>query len=207
MNACELRLISLIRMRPVRYIRYIGALQLVLATLFGNARTAALADLMAEGRILAFGLLFLLTPTPIAAVGLLLLSYAFPLLRSIEAAPRHEAASAVAGGAASADAAAPAQLRYWWTYALLCGARNVLEPALRWVPFMTHWQLLAVLWLQVCAMCTPHMHALHPAPCTLHPHVCQRARTSLSGTSSPSFVIAVRNSFLVTSPSPSTSHW
>ena len=28
-------------------------------------------------------------------------------------------------------------------------ALRLLEPALRWVPFATHWQLLAVLWLQL----------------------------------------------------------
>ena len=31
----------------------------------------------------------------------------------------------------------------------MCGELNLLEPALRWVPFVTHWKLLAVLWLQL----------------------------------------------------------
>ena len=119
--------------------RLMGVLQMVLATAIGFERRTALAEIVQESRVLIGGVFFLLTPTPIAAVGLLLLAYGGPLLRSIDALPLREGAAA----------SAPTQLRYWWSYALLCGALNVLEPALRWVPFMTHWQLLAVLWLQV----------------------------------------------------------
>ena len=32
---------------------------------------------------------------------------------------------------------------------MLCGALRLVEPALRWVPFVTHLQLFAVLWLQL----------------------------------------------------------
>ena len=78
-------------------------------------------------------------PTPIAAIGLVLLALGGPMLRSIDAVEPREGVTA----------AGPAQLRYWASYAAFCGALSVLEPALRWVPFMTHWKLLAVLWLQL----------------------------------------------------------
>ena len=111
---------------------------MVLAYAIGFERRDALAEAVNDGGILISGCFFLLTPSPIAAVGLLLLALGGPMLRSIDAL----AASAVTPATA-------AQLRYWLTYAAFCGARRVLLPALRWVPFMTHWQLLAVLWLQL----------------------------------------------------------
>ena len=118
--------------------RLTGALNMVLAYAIGFERRDALAEAVNDGGILISGCFFLLTPSPIAAVGLLLLALGGPMLRSIDAL----AASAVTPATA-------AQLRYWLTYAAFCGARRVLLPALRWVPFMTHWQLLAVLWLQL----------------------------------------------------------
>ena len=54
---------------------------------------------------------------------------------------------------------------------MLCGALRLLQPALRWVPFVTHMQLLAVLWLQlpifrsatrVLALLVRTMRALRP---------------------------------------------
>lgn len=45
--------------------------------------------------------------------------------------------------------ATPTQLRYWLSYAMLCGLLRLLQPTLRWVPFVTHWKVLAVLWLQL----------------------------------------------------------
>ena len=138
--------------------RVTGALQLVLATALGLERRAAFAEAVHEAGVLAGGLFFLIMPTPIAAVGLLLLALGGPMLRSIEALSEGAGAEGAGGGggataavAASSGAPSPfsAQLRYWLSYAVLCGALRVLQPALRWVPFVTHWQLLAVLWLQL----------------------------------------------------------
>lgn len=132
--------------------RVTSALELVMATAFGLQTASALAELVHEAATLMFGLIFLLTPTPIAAVGLLLLALGGPMVRSIDALDSGvETASArgVGNGAEGRDAARKGQLRYWLSYAVLCGGLRALQPALRWVPFATHWQLLAVLWLQL----------------------------------------------------------
>ena len=62
-----------------------ASLQLVLATTIGSERSAALADAFREIYVLAAALFFLLTPSPVANVGFLLLSLGHPLLRSIAA--------------------------------------------------------------------------------------------------------------------------
>ena len=49
----------------------------------------------------------------------------------------------------TAAAALVPQLHYWLAYAALCAAIRVLQPILNWVPFVTHLQLLTVLWLQL----------------------------------------------------------
>jgi hypothetical protein len=79
------------------------------------------------------------------------------MLRSIEAiasAPANSGASAAisarpnGGTEPSSQAAATQQLRYWLYHALMWFAVRQLEPLLAWIPFMTHLQLLFVLWLQ-----------------------------------------------------------
>jgi hypothetical protein len=140
-----------------------GALHMALAGTLGLQRCAALTDAVHEAGVLLAGTIFLLTPTPIAAVGLLLVALGGPMIRTIDAlaavdeaprrSPRRRAAADGDSGteteAGGVVALLRAQLRYWISYAALCGAVRVLQPALLWLPFMTHCQLLAVLWLQL----------------------------------------------------------
>ena len=42
-----------------------------------------------------------------------------------------------------------AELRYWLAYCTLRFALRVFTPVLAWLPFVTHIQLLLVLWLQL----------------------------------------------------------
>ena len=134
-----------------------GGLQMVLAAFIGVKLSADLFAAVHEGRVLLVGILFLLMPTQIAAFGLPLLALGGPMLRSIEAiasAPANSGASAAVsarpngGTEPSSQAAATQQLRYWLYYALMWFAVRQLEPLLVWIPFMTHLQLLFVLWLQ-----------------------------------------------------------
>ena len=119
--------------------RLTGALHMLMATLIGFESRTALSEAVRESGVLLGGSIFLLTPTPIASVGLLLHALGGPTLRTIEALAAAEPSAA----------AGVAQLRYWLSYAMLCGALRLVEPALRWVPFVTHLQLFAVLWLQL----------------------------------------------------------
>lgn len=80
-----------------------ASLQLVLATTIGSERSAALADAFREIYVLAAALFFLLTPSPVANVGFLLLSLGHPLLRSIAAIGTGAAHRAVDDSGASAD--------------------------------------------------------------------------------------------------------
>lgn len=121
--------------------RVTGALQMLVAAAIGFERRSALAEAVHDGGVLLTGCVFLLTPTPIAAVGLLIIALGVPTTRTIDALGPHAADVAAV--------ACAAQLNYWLSYAAMCGALRVLEPALRWVPFATHWQLLGVLWLQL----------------------------------------------------------
>lgn len=134
-----------------------GGLQMVLAAFIGVKLSADLFAAVHEGRVLLVGILFLLMPTQIAAFGLPLLALGGPMLRSIDAiasAPANSGTSAAVsarpngGTEPSSQAAATQQLRYWLYYALMWFAVRQLEPLLVWIPFMTHLQLLFVLWLQ-----------------------------------------------------------
>ena len=148
-----------------------AALTMVLLPVLGYERQAAIGEAMDECAVLCCGAIFLLTPTRIANVGLLLLALGNPMLRTAAAiAAMDDADEARAGDAllspargargeralapsrqppASARLACMAQLRYWLSYALLRGALWLLHPLLRWVPLLTHMQLIAVLWLQL----------------------------------------------------------
>ena len=53
----------------------------------------------------------------------------------------------------------------------MCGALKIFEPVLRWVPFVTHWQLIGVLWLQ-----PPILRALARLLSQMVPPMLQRTR-------------------------------
>lgn len=134
-----------------------GGLQMVLAAFIGIKLSADLFAAVHEGRVLLVGIFFLLMPTQIAAFGLPLLALGGPMLRSIEviaSAPANSGESAAVSARPNGDmepssqAAATQQLHYWLYYALMWFAVRQLEPVLVWIPFMTHLQLLFVLWLQ-----------------------------------------------------------
>ena len=156
-----------------------GALAMVLLPVLGYERRNAIGEAMGECGVMLVGLIFILTPTPIARVGLLLLALGNPLMRTVDALdadaeaarPKPAEAGGAAGalfrhgqalvrgaGAAEADADSAAaarrtactkQLRYWLSYTLLRGGLWAFQPLLSWVPFMVHIQLLGVLWLQL----------------------------------------------------------
>lgn len=135
---------------------------MALAAAIGMDRSSALIDAVCEGRLLLVGMVFLLMPSQIAAFGLPLLALGGPILRSINAIGSIEATQARQGSKAREEAelhgdsqttitasTSSAQLRYWVSYAMLWGAVRALAPVLAWVPFVSHLQLLAVLWLQL----------------------------------------------------------
>jgi hypothetical protein len=129
-----------------------STLQLVLSTTIGCERSNAIAEALFEGGILLTGTVFLFTPTPIASVGLLILALGSPLLRTIDvvgAATTACKATATEEAAAVASVAAVVQLRYWLFYMLMRGAIHLCQPVFQWLPFVTHGQLLFVLWLQL----------------------------------------------------------
>ena len=64
--------------------RVVTLMQMVLASVLGMERSAAIAEAVHEISVLLWGAAFLLTPTPIATIGLLLLALGGPMLRSIE---------------------------------------------------------------------------------------------------------------------------
>eukprot|EP00322_Chrysochromulina_rotalis_P001662 CAMPEP_0115857392 /NCGR_PEP_ID=MMETSP0287-20121206/15551_1 /TAXON_ID=412157 /ORGANISM="Chrysochromulina rotalis, Strain UIO044" /LENGTH=550 /DNA_ID=CAMNT_0003311609 /DNA_START=395 /DNA_END=2047 /DNA_ORIENTATION=- len=141
-----------------------GALLLALSLAVGSERSASLVEAVHEARLLLVGLFFLLTPTQIALIGLPLLALGGPILSSIEAISATKAPmasetlkagrsvvreDAVSGTAKGVVGGASQQMQYWIWYALLWGGIRAFQPVLAWVPFVTHLQLLAVLWLQL----------------------------------------------------------
>ena len=107
--------------------RVVTLMQMVLASVLGMERSAAIAEAVHEISVLLWGAAFLLTPTPIATIGLLLLALGGPMLRSIEillpastSQPQLQADPRVAAG--SSLHPTDKQLRYWLSYTLMCGA-------------------------------------------------------------------------------------
>ena len=105
------------------------------------------ADAIAEGGVLLGGLFFMMTPSPVARLGLLHFSLLHPAIASVRAletlqgATPREPAVLVQG-----------QLRYWMLHAALQACLALLAPLLRWLPLVTHARLVLALWLQL-----PHL--------------------------------------------------
>ena len=161
---------------PAMPTRVRAAFQMAAAALGGFQAFDALSCAANEVGLLLVGIFFVLTPTPVASVGLTLLSLGAPLIRSVSSLAELLPAAGADGGARASgqvsrrnDAtmqqgtlkvAAPTvgikdaqvlatHLWYWLKYLMLCFALHSFHPFLRWVPFMTHVQILVVLWFQL----------------------------------------------------------
>ena len=133
---------------PAVPVRVKMAAHLGLVTALGEARSGALLEAVNDGSVLLVGLMFLLMPSPVASVGLTLLAFGSPLLRSINVVGE-AAAAAQAKVETSAAGGAVGLLRYWVFYTMFCSVLHFLQPLLQWVPFMTHLQIIAIMWMQL----------------------------------------------------------
>jgi len=106
-----------------------------------------LGDAMAEGGVLLGGLFFLMTPSPVARLGLLHFSLLHPALASVCALEALQGATP-----REPSAAVGVQLRYWMLHVALQACLALLAPLLRWLPLVTHARLVLALWLQL-----PHL--------------------------------------------------
>ncbi|KAL1510417.1 hypothetical protein AB1Y20_006725 [Prymnesium parvum] len=127
-------------------------LRFSLPHLLPPARRAQLAQLASESGMMILGAALLLTPTPIAAIGVLVVSIVVPMQRAINAIDASEqqgSAGEEREGGLEHDARVTSELKYWLSYYALHLALHIFAPILDWVPFMTHIKLLLLLWVQL----------------------------------------------------------
>ena len=135
-----------------------ASISLVAGMLLPAAWREHIGQLISDGGALIGGLLLMMTPSPITRVGLAFFALAHPALGAIElvksssadAKPDDSAdATGGTGECHADDERRAASLRYWVGYCVLQAALLAFAPMVRWLPFMAHAQLLAVLWLQL----------------------------------------------------------